>query len=59
MQVAVYNVLGEQVRVLADGVFPSGEHSVTFEANGLPSGLYLLRMMTPQGTFTRKMQLIK
>ena len=59
IQLAVYDVMGRQVAMLAEGTMPAGEHRVTFEAQGLPSGTYLARLTTPQSSFTRIMQLIK
>lgn len=40
----VYDVLGREVTTLHDGPLTPGEHAVTFEAEGLPSGLYLYRL---------------
>ena len=59
VKLAVYDVLGREVRVLVDGIREAGRHEVTFEAAGLPSGMYLYRLETPQGSFTKTMQLIK
>lgn len=59
VQLAVYDVLGRQVRLLTEGMLPEGQHEVIFEARNLSSGMYLVRLITPQGTFTRTMQLVK
>ncbi len=59
VQLAVYDILGRQVRLLTEGVLPEGQHEVIFEARNLSSGMYLVRLITPQGTFTRTMQLVK
>jgi hypothetical protein len=59
VHLAVYDMLGRQVGLLSDDELPAGEHTVTFVANDLPSGLYLLRMSTSDRTFTRRMQLVK
>jgi hypothetical protein len=37
---AVYDALGRRVEVLADGRQSGGTHAATFEAAGLPSGVY-------------------
>jgi len=59
VHMAVYDVLGRQVRLLVDGTLPEGNHTANFEAGDLPTGVYLLRMVTPHGIFTRTMQLVK
>ena len=59
VMLAVYDVLGREVRVLVDGVREAGTHEVVFEASGLPSGTYLVRLETPQGSFVKTMQLVK
>ncbi len=55
----VYTVSGQLVRTLVDRQMPAGIHFEEFDATGLSSGLYIYRMTTPTGTFTRKMTLIK
>ena len=59
VKLVVYDVLGRQVRVLVDGTREAGTHEVTFEAGTLPSGMYLYRLDTPQGSFTGSMLLQK
>ncbi len=53
------SALGRQVRVLFDGTRDAGTHEVLFNADGLPSGMYLYRLETPQGSFVRTMLLAK
>lgn len=52
---AVYNVLGQEVRRLVDGVQNAGSHSVTFDAQGLSSGVYLYVLRTTELTFAKTM----
>ena len=59
VKLVVYDVLGRQVRVLVDGTRQAGMHEVVFEASGLPSGTYLYRLETPQGSFAGSMLLVK
>jgi hypothetical protein len=47
IHVAVYNVLGQRVAVLEDGVFMAGIHRFVWNANGLASGVYFLRVEAP------------
>ncbi len=59
VRLAVYDVLGREVTVLAEGLQPAGRHEVVFEARGLPSGLYFYRLQTPTRTLTRTMMLLR
>jgi hypothetical protein len=58
-RLAVYDVLGREVAVLVDGVMPAGQHSATFDASRLPSGVYLIRLVAGNETLTRKVTLMK
>jgi uncharacterized repeat protein (TIGR01451 family) len=44
VRLAVYDLLGREVSVLADGMMTAGHHQVTFNAGQVPSGTYLVRM---------------
>ncbi|HLT46708.1 MAG TPA: S8 family peptidase [Rubricoccaceae bacterium] len=44
VRLAVYDVLGREVAVLADGPFEAGTHAVVFDAAAHPSGTYLYRL---------------
>lgn len=55
----VYDMLGREVAVLADERLLAGTHRATFEAAGLPSGLYIARLDNGGNTATRKMILSK
>ncbi len=59
VRLTVYDVLGREIERLVDGAMPAGSHRVTFGAGSLPSGLYLARLETDGGTFTRRMMLVK
>ncbi|NNE70951.1 MAG: T9SS type A sorting domain-containing protein, partial [Rhodothermales bacterium] len=59
VRLAVYDVLGRQVALLASGTLEAGSHEVHFEATNLPSGTYLYRLDTAQGSFTRQLVLMK
>ncbi len=45
VRLAVYDVLGRQVAVLADGVQPAGTHEATWNAAGLAAGTYVVRLV--------------
>ncbi len=55
----VYDILGRETISLVDAVQPAGEHSVTFDASKLSSGVYFYRLTTPAFTQVRKMLLEK
>ncbi|MBI2547902.1 T9SS type A sorting domain-containing protein, partial [Candidatus Woesearchaeota archaeon] len=41
------------------GVLSPGKHAVTWNAQGVPSGVYVYSLQTPEGTATRKMMVTK
>jgi hypothetical protein len=45
VRLAVYDVLGREVAVLVGGPVEAGWHEVVFDASGLPSGSYFVRMI--------------
>jgi hypothetical protein len=55
----IYNMLGQQVAVLADGTYGAGQHTVTWDASDQASGIYLYRLTTGETTTARKMLLLK
>jgi hypothetical protein len=66
VRLAIYDVLGREVAVLADGVQNAGAHNVRWNAGSFPSGLYICRMnaeaTSGEDSFieqSRKMLLVK
>jgi hypothetical protein len=57
--IRIYNVLGQQVTVIADGNYPAGNHRIRWNAGGLPSGVYFCRMQANGNIRTIKMLLTK
>jgi len=57
----VYNLLGQEVALLAEKEFYAGMHSVTFDASHLSSGLYFYKIEAKDTgvVLTKKMTLIK
>ena len=43
VKLEVYNMIGQRVATLVDGVRPAGYYSVLFDATGLASGVYVYR----------------
>jgi hypothetical protein len=56
---AVYDVGGRRVRVLAEGRQESGQHTLVFDAVGLPSGIYIVRLESPVAVRTAKLALVR
>ncbi len=53
----VVDLLGRTVATLVEGSVEAGVHEVSFDAGGLPSGVYLARLRAGSITMTRKMVL--
>jgi len=59
VKLTVYDRLGREVIVLVDGQENEGEHTVTFNASNLPSGVYFYRIKTPEKVEVHKMVFAK
>ncbi len=59
VRLGVYDVLGREVAMLAEGFKPAGEHAARFEGAGLPSGLYVYRLHAGAFSQERTMLLVK
>ena len=45
----VFDMAGREVATLQQGYAQTGTHTVMFEANSLPAGMYFCRLLTPDG----------
>jgi flagellar hook assembly protein FlgD len=59
LKINIYNILGEQVKTIAEGIYETGYYKVTFDATSLPSGTYIYRLESNEFVDTKKMILIK
>jgi hypothetical protein len=59
VRLAVFNLLGQEVALLAQARLEAGQHSFRFDAAGLPSGVYLYRLSAGSFSQTRKMALVR
>ena len=64
IQLEVFNLLGQQVAVLAEGTYPAGSYTLRWDGindggRALAAGLYFYRLQTPWGVQTRKLLLLK
>jgi hypothetical protein len=55
----LYDVLGREVAEVMNEIRTAGRHEMTFDASGLPSGVYLCRLEAGDMMQTRKMMLVK
>jgi hypothetical protein len=59
VRLRVFDILGQQVGVLAEGAHERGKYSVRFDGSGLDSGVYFFRIETQSGSITKRMVLIR
>lgn len=59
VRLEVFNILGQSTAVLADGYYSAGEHQIEFDAAGQPSGIYFYRLTHDDGSWTKKMVVLK
>ncbi len=57
--IGIYNILGDRVATLHDGIQQAGVHSVIWDASVLPSGIYFARLEGSGRSQSIKMMLIK
>lgn len=55
----VFNMLGQEVRVLATGMQPAGQHDVVFNASSVASGVYFYQLHAGDQVITRKMTVVR
>ncbi|NUM72646.1 MAG: T9SS type A sorting domain-containing protein, partial [Ignavibacteriaceae bacterium] len=59
VEIKLYDILGQEIRSLFDGVKQPGIHSVMFDASGLPGGIYIFTMNSGNFNMSKKMVLLK
>jgi len=59
VSIKLFNMLGEEVITLVNEQFLAGTHYYNFNANNMPSGVYLYQLRTGSQQFTNKMMLLK
>lgn len=59
VEIAVYNVKGQKVEVLAQGQFAAGSHGVRWDAAPHASGIYFVRLTAGTAVATRKVTLVR
>lgn len=59
VQIIIYDVLGRETARPVDSYLSAGRHRIRFEADALPSGMYLVRMNAGDFTAMNKMVVLK
>lgn len=59
VNITVYNMAGKLVRTIWDSKTTPGTYTIHFDAQGLSSGIYLIRLQTNETVLTQKITLIK
>ena len=59
VRLVVYDVLGREVAVLANGALDAGPHEATLDASGLPSGVYLVRLTAGNRVATQRVTVLR
>ncbi len=55
----IYNVIGAEVAELVEGTLEAGSHTVTFDAQHLPSGIYYYVLASEEARLVRKLLFVK
>jgi hypothetical protein len=59
VQLIIYNALGQEVERLIEKFLPAGAHSIEWNANGRPSGIYYYALETELWRDQKKMMLVR
>jgi hypothetical protein len=59
LKVSIYNTLGQQVSILADGYYTENTYTFSWDAGDLSSGVYFIRAEANGMTLSKKLMLIK
>jgi len=59
VKISVYDLLGNEVAILVNGMKPAGTHTVQFDGLNLGSGIYFYKLQSEGIVISKKMALIK
>lgn len=59
VSIKVYNLMGQMVSVLSEGMMEPDVHSFTWEAKDIPSGVYIIKAESSSNISTQKVLLVK
>ncbi len=59
VKLAIYDIVGREAAVLAEGFYPAGAHQAVWDASGMASGVYFARLSAGNVLKTQKLLLVK
>ena len=59
IRLSVFDMVGQDVALIASGIYSAGLYTIIFDGADLPSGIYFYTLYNGSETFTRKMILMK
>lgn len=59
IRLKLYDITGREITALVDEVKPAGEYRVSFDASGLPSGVYIYRIEADKFNESKKLILLR
>ena len=59
VRIEIYNLMGQRVETLIDSEQAPGEHSISWDASNMASGIYFYKLSTNDNVFARRMILLK
>lgn len=59
VKISVFDISGKEIRMLKNEEFSGGTHSISFDGEGMASGMYFYTIQTKFGQLSKKMLLMK
>ena len=59
VELAIYDILGREVKLLYEGIAPAGLMVIDFNAQGFSSGVYIYRLKTAEFISSKKLVILK
>ena len=59
LKIILYNMLGEKVEMITEGMYEAGYYRILYNAQSLPSAVYIYRIESSEFVQTKKMVLLR
>lgn len=59
ISLGIFDLFGNKIADIENGIVDKGEHSINFEANELSTGMYIIKLLTPRVSIPLIIMLIK